>query len=192
MSIGDGIFYDCNGLMGITIPRSVTSIARSGFRGCSGLTEVTIPESVTRIGRSSFSGCRQLKDVYYAGSEEQWQKIAIRDYNDSLTSAKMHYNSSGSSTGDSDTQTKSTQIITANNLTKTYGEKAFSLGAKSSGSGTLSTAKSKKKKTVAVKWKRGKEAVGYIIKCATGKKFKKNKKQMTIGTNKTTSTTVKS
>ena len=57
-SIGEGAFYDCDGLTSVTIPNSVTSIGRSAFSLCSGLTSVEIPSSVTTIGESAFYyGC---------------------------------------------------------------------------------------------------------------------------------------
>ena len=57
-SIGEGAFYDCDGLTSVTIPNSVTSIGRSAFSLCSGLTSVEIPNSVTTIGESAFYyGC---------------------------------------------------------------------------------------------------------------------------------------
>ena len=57
-SIGEGAFYDCDGLTSVTIPNSVTSIGESAFSSCDGLTSVTIPNSVTTIGESAFYyGC---------------------------------------------------------------------------------------------------------------------------------------
>ena len=86
-------FEGCTGLTSITIPNSVTSIGWGAFYGCTGLTSITIPNSVTSIYSSAFYGCAGLTDVYYTGTEEQWKKISIGDYNDSLTSAKIHYES---------------------------------------------------------------------------------------------------
>ena len=57
------------------IPVGVTSIGDSVFEGCSGLTRIEIPAGVTSIGDSAFSGCSGLKDVYYTGTQEQWDNI---------------------------------------------------------------------------------------------------------------------
>ena len=75
-----------------TIPDSVTSIGYDAFALCTGLTSVTIPDSVTRIGYKAFYNCTGLTDVYYTGTEEEWQSISIGDYNECLTNATIHYN----------------------------------------------------------------------------------------------------
>ena len=62
-SIGTGAFYDCGGLISITIPNSITSIGNSAFYGCSGLTSITIPDSVTYIGQWAFYGCSGLESI---------------------------------------------------------------------------------------------------------------------------------
>ena len=93
-SIDDWAFFYCSSLTSITIPDSVTSIDWGTFSDCSSLTSITIPDGVTSIGNYAFSDCSSLKDVYYSGTQEQWKKISIGDYNGSLTSATIHYGSS--------------------------------------------------------------------------------------------------
>ena len=92
-SIEDGVFWDCSGLIIMTIPNNITTIKSSTFEGCSSLTGITIPNSVTSIGLRVFYGCDSLKDIYYGGSEAQWNQIAIDGYNDPLVNATIHYNS---------------------------------------------------------------------------------------------------
>ena len=94
MSIGNHAFTHCNNLTSVTIPSSVTSIGYSAFYNCTSLTSVTIPASVTSIGGYAFSRCDRLKDVYYEGSEEDWENIEIdEDGNEELLNATIHYNS---------------------------------------------------------------------------------------------------
>ena len=71
---------DCDAEGTIEIPKeikgiAVTSIGSEAFRGCSGLTSIEIPAGVTEIGYSAFEGCSGLKDVYYTGTQEQWDNI---------------------------------------------------------------------------------------------------------------------
>ena len=94
-TIGNGAFEYCSSLTSVTIPDSVTIIRKWAFEYCSSLTSVTIPNSVTTIEDYAFGACSSLKDVYYSGSEEQWKKISIGEYNKPLTNATIHYNSNG-------------------------------------------------------------------------------------------------
>ena len=92
-SIGDEAFEGCNSLTSVTIPSSVTSIGDAAFFGCKSLTSLAIPNSVTSIGDEAFWGCKSLTDVYYGGSEAQWNAITIGDDNVPLKNATIHYNS---------------------------------------------------------------------------------------------------
>ena len=112
--IGNGTFSGCFNLSGITIPDSVTEIGQWAFNQCRSITNVKIPDNVTRIescafedcetlsaislpvgikriGGSAFALCKNLKDVYYAGTKDQWQQISIDSGNNPLFNATIHY-----------------------------------------------------------------------------------------------------
>ena len=91
-SIGDSAFKGCTSLTSVTIPDSVTSIGVDAFYQCDNLTSITIPNNVTSIDDYAFSGCESLKDVYYTGSQSEWNKIYIGSNNQCLTNATIHYN----------------------------------------------------------------------------------------------------
>ena len=89
-TIGNSAFGECDSLQSITIPDSVTTIGNSAFYHCDSLQSITIPDSVIHIG-DAFSCCYNLTDVYYAGTEDQWNTISIESGNSSLTDATIHY-----------------------------------------------------------------------------------------------------
>ena len=93
ISIGSFAFSWCENLSSITISNNVTSIDEFTFYECKNLDNITIPTSVTYIDAVAFGGCDKLRDVYYSGSEAEWAKITIEDYNESLTSVTIHFNS---------------------------------------------------------------------------------------------------
>ncbi len=102
ISIDAYAFFGCSSLTSVKIPNGITSI-NGTFQSCSSLTNVTIPVSVTSIGSYAFDKCTSLTDVYYGGSEAEWNAIEIGSYNDYLTSATVHYNSTGpDDTGDTE------------------------------------------------------------------------------------------
>lgn len=92
ISIGSFAFMNCTSLESITIPDSVTEIDLYAFNGASSLTSIVIGKNVSSIGQSAFGKCTSLTDVYFAGSEADWQKIAISQGNDLLKKATIHYN----------------------------------------------------------------------------------------------------
>ena len=69
----------------------MTSIGSYVFEECN-LKSIMIPESIVEIGSNAFQYCSKLTDVYYTGSEKQWEKIVIEKGNQDLTSAALHYN----------------------------------------------------------------------------------------------------
>ena len=103
-SIGDYAFYNCTGLTSVTIPDSVTSIGEYAFSKCTGLTSITIGNSVTSIGDYAFLRCNALADVYFNGTEAEWNEVSIGINNKCLTDATLHLVQTGSC-GDSLTWT---------------------------------------------------------------------------------------
>jgi hypothetical protein len=53
----------CTGLVGITLPDSITSIGTNAFYGCTNLAVIIIPNNVATISNNAFAGCSGLTSV---------------------------------------------------------------------------------------------------------------------------------
>lgn len=84
-------FGGCDSLTSVVLPEGVTSIPDSGFVECENLQSLTIPTSVTSIGYSAFAMSPKLTDIYYLGTQSQWEQIEIADYNNELLNMTIHY-----------------------------------------------------------------------------------------------------
>lgn len=83
----------------VRIPSGVLNIEEYAFYKCGALNYVIIPGSIKRIASSAFYQCSKLTDVYYADKKTQWYEIDIGAYNEPLTNADVHYESTGPGTG---------------------------------------------------------------------------------------------
>lgn len=90
-------FANCTSLESICLPKNLRVIEENGFEGCYNLKSIVMPRTVKTIGQGAFSMCNQLTEIYYEGSEEDWDKIVISKENDTLTRlkdwGKIHFNS---------------------------------------------------------------------------------------------------
>ena len=117
ISIGSYEFCDCTNLSKVTLPNSgLIVIQGSAFRHCYSLEKVVIPAECTSVGQrafdycnnlsavliasknvsfseNAFDSCSNLRDVYFVGSEEEWNNgIHIASGNTYLENATMHFN----------------------------------------------------------------------------------------------------
>ena len=62
----------------VILPMDMQESTLNGqFRGCQNLKRITIPRKIRWIRQGSFEGCDKLEDIYYAGTEEEWNAIVI-------------------------------------------------------------------------------------------------------------------
>ena len=88
--IGNAAFSGCTRLKSITVPASVIRIDENAFNNCTSLSNIALPSGLSVIGNAAFAGCGKLTDVYYVGTQEQWNEISILDANEPLLSAVLH------------------------------------------------------------------------------------------------------
>lgn len=89
--IGSGAFAECSGLVKAELPDGFSLINSETFFRCERLTEIILPDSIKMVGDSAFSNCVSLTDVNYKGTQDQWNKVVIKDNNKPLLDAAMHY-----------------------------------------------------------------------------------------------------
>ena len=69
-------FQGCDMMTGVQIPHGVESIGDNAFNGCLRLTGIVIPNTVTSTGWSMFYYCADTCDVFFEGTEEEWNAFA--------------------------------------------------------------------------------------------------------------------
>lgn len=113
VKLGDNLFTRCYKLTDVTLPQSIDRIGAEMFLNClwltkaeipqgaksigdrafasSGLASAIIPDSVTIIGTAAFSAC-PLADIYFTGTEAQWNSISkLGDTASAVSKATIHY-----------------------------------------------------------------------------------------------------
>lgn len=94
--IGSHAFDSCSSISTITIGNGVKTIEFSAFKACEALTSIVIPDGVKLICDEAFLNCNKLTDIYYRGSEAEWQAISKgQDWDSATGNYKVTYNYTG-------------------------------------------------------------------------------------------------
>ncbi len=86
-------------IFNIRLSNSLESIGERAFDICGGFQNIIFPQSIESIGSCAFLGTN-LQEVYYKGSQEAWNKVAIETDNEDLLTAEMHYDFSFDTSGE--------------------------------------------------------------------------------------------
>lgn len=91
--ITDNAFSNCAKLTELKLPPNLKEIGENAFSSCHELKVIKIPDSVTMISENAFKLCDALTDVFYEGTEEEWNQIDSLQDCEELKNATIHYNS---------------------------------------------------------------------------------------------------
>lgn len=75
----------------VEIPNTVTTIGNDVFKGNTLITAVNIPVECTTFGTDVFDGCTNLADIYYGGTQAQWETITGLSGAGVPAGATIHY-----------------------------------------------------------------------------------------------------
>ncbi|MBQ4530566.1 MAG: leucine-rich repeat protein [Lachnospiraceae bacterium] len=203
-TIGNWAFSECYNLSSIEIPKSVTSIGDSAFDNCSNLTIYCDVNSYAETYAKEWGIPYQYKDGFtrptptdkltpsaVPSPTAEPTPSAVPSPTAELTpsavlspTAEATPSAKPSPTAVPSKVPQKTQNITAKHITKTYGDKAFNIGAKTDGKGNLSY-KSDNKKVVTISQKgkitiKGCGKATITIKVSETEEYKASEKKITI------------
>lgn len=76
----------------VALTRHYSTIKEEAFSGCSSLKIISLGKKIATIEKNAFYNCTSLTDVYFAGSEDDWQLIIIEtEGNECLINATKHF-----------------------------------------------------------------------------------------------------
>lgn len=80
VSIGESAFAFCSGLQRIIVGEGVASIEYYTFDGCTSLESLVLPHGLKKIDECGLSYVSTLKEIYYTGTEAEWQVVSVNEY----------------------------------------------------------------------------------------------------------------
>ena len=89
------MFYRCNGLTSVVLGSGIKKLGDAAFGWCNSLVSITIPHTVTSIGNNQFIYSPNNIDIYYDGTQEEWNSIVAADWNyghNSMKKITVHFN----------------------------------------------------------------------------------------------------
>ena len=89
------MFYRCDGLTSVVLGSGIKKLGDAAFGWCNNLTSITIPHTVTSIGNNQFLYSPNNIDIYYDGTQEEWNSIVAANWNyghNSMKTITVHFN----------------------------------------------------------------------------------------------------
>ncbi len=75
----------------LVLSKGISNIPSKLFEGNSNIKSVYVPLNIKTISNNAFNRCSGIVDVYYEGTQEQWNSISVAANNSYLTNARIHY-----------------------------------------------------------------------------------------------------
>ncbi len=89
------MFYRCNSLTSVNLGSGITKLGEAAFGYCNNLASITIPNTVTSIGKNQFLYSPKDIDIYYDGTQTQWNSIVESNWNyghNNMKKITVHFN----------------------------------------------------------------------------------------------------
>ena len=80
-TLGEYIFWDCQDLTEVSLPKSLTALKKECFKSCPKLKEITLPDNITLIDESAFEECKALETVTFPKSLKEVSTKAFYNCN---------------------------------------------------------------------------------------------------------------
>lgn len=90
-TIGTNAFKN-SGIKHISLPKSLTVIGAGAFEDCILLESIVLGDNLTTINDYAFKNTSALKNIYFRGTEEEWNALMEDVREEYLYSATKHYN----------------------------------------------------------------------------------------------------
>lgn len=90
-SIGARAFGYCEFILNITLPESLETVGEEAFNWCSSIENIIMGKSVKEIATGAFAKCYAIRNVYYTGTQQDFEAISVAEGNSKLTDAFFFY-----------------------------------------------------------------------------------------------------
>jgi hypothetical protein len=90
-TIGIGAFKN-SGIKYISLPESLMTIGANAFEDCTLLESIVLGDNITTVGDNAFENTSALNNIYFRGTEEEWDALMENVRAEYLYSATKHYN----------------------------------------------------------------------------------------------------
>lgn len=101
LTVGGYSFSNMPYLESVTVSEGVTAIGIGAFSKCTALRRAVLPNSIQSIDADAFVGDGLLHDVFYKGSPDEWERVAVHPSSRELIEFALRYYSETEPTDDS-------------------------------------------------------------------------------------------